>query len=281
MNIGIAGLGLIGGSMAKAFKFYTPETVLGWNRSPEVIREAKLLGAIDGDLDDETIGICDYVIVAMYPQLSVDYIKANADRFKEGAIIMDICGIKKYVCDEIWPVAREKGFTFVGAHPMAGIERSGFKNSFHAMFNNASMILTPADMSDDKLISRLTQFWGQIGFGHIEVTTPANHDRVIAYTSQLAHITSNAYIKSATALNHAGFSAGSYKDLTRVAYLNEGMWTELFLENRENLLNETETLIKNLQEYAEALRENDPVRLKQILKEGRELKELADKNDLR
>ena len=280
MNIGIVGLGLIGGSMAKAFKHYTEDTVLGTNRSREVIKEALLLDAIDLELDDDRIGLCDYIIVSLYPQASIDYIKEKCDLFKPGVIVMDLCGVKKYVCDAIMPLAEKKGFTFIGAHPMAGTHRSGFANSYHNMFRNASMILTPAKELSGQMLDRLTKFWGSVGFSHIEVTTPENHDRVIAYTSQLAHIASNAFIKSPTALDHAGFSAGSYKDLTRVAYLNEDMWTELFMENRENLLRETDSLINELQQYADALRDNDGTKLKALLKEGRKQKERADRNDL-
>lgn len=281
MNIGIAGLGLMGGSMAKAFKHYTPDTVLGYDRKEQTVKQALLLEAIDNELDDERIGICDYLIVAMYPKASIDYIKSHKDHIKKGAVVMDISGIKGKVCREIAPIAEECGFTFVGTHPMAGIERFGFDNSVSSMFNNASMILVPSgDISEDDL-SRIEKLWGSIGFTNIEVTSAENHDRVIAYTSQLAHICSSAYIKSPTALDHKGFSAGSYKDLTRVAYLNENMWTELFMENRENLLFETEGLIRSLQEYADALREGDEQRLHMLLKEGREKKQAADMDDLK
>ncbi|MBE6016223.1 MAG: prephenate dehydrogenase [Lachnospiraceae bacterium] len=281
MNIGIAGLGLIGGSIARAFKHDTVDTVLGYDRTPSVVQKALLMEAIDIELDEEKLGICDYVIVAMYPEASADYIERNADRFKKGAVVMDICGVKKYICDRIWPVAKEKGFIFLGTHPMAGTERSGFDNSTHKMFNNASMILVPQEGTPDKVIERVSKLWGSIGFTNIEITDAENHDRIIAYTSQLAHVASNAYIKSPTALDHKGFSAGSYKDLTRVAYLNENMWTELFLENRDNLLKETEHLIAALTEYAGALRDNDADRLRELLKAGREQKEEADRYDLK
>lgn len=280
MNIGIVGLGLIGGSMASAFKHYTEDTVLGTNRTKEIVREALLLDDIDLELTDERIGVCDYIIVALYPEATVQYVKDNYDKFKPGVIVMDICGVKKYVCDELMPFAEEKGFTFIGAHPMAGTHRSGYANSYHNMFQGASMILTPPEDVSIMMLDRLKKFWGSIGFTNIEITTPENHDRVIAYTSQLAHVASNAYIKSPTALDHKGFSAGSYKDLTRVAYLNENMWTELFLENRENLLRETKGLIANLQQYADALENNDPDTLRELLKAGREQKEKADAEDL-
>jgi len=281
MIVGIAGLGLIGGSFARAFKHDTPDTVLGYDRTKSVVLEARLLDAVDGELDDSRIGLCDYIIVCMYPKASVEFVRKNCDKFKKGAVIIDACGVKKYVCDELMPLAEEHGFTFIGGHPMAGLERSGFENSTGKMFYNASMILVPPEGCSIELLESLKKFWGSIGFTNIEFTTAENHDRVIAYTSQLAHIASSAYIKSPTALDHKGFSAGSYKDLTRVARLNETMWTELFLENRDNLLKETEMLIDRLNEYADALRNEDEETLKRLLKEGREQKEEADRNDLK
>lgn len=281
MNIGIVGLGLIGGSIARALRHDTKETVLGTDISSDVMYKAKLLEVIDGELTDERMGICDYIIISVYPQATIDFVKNNYKKFKPGAIVMDTCGVKKIVCDALMPLAAENDFTFVGAHPMAGIERAGFENSNHSMFNNASLVLTPPKGANIELLSQLKKFWGSIGFTNLEITTPENHDRIIAYTSQLAHVASSAYIMSPTALDHSGFSAGSYKDLTRVARLNEKMWTELFLENREDLLREVKCLIGSLKEYETALENSDEEKLCALLKKGRELKEEADKNDLK
>ena len=281
MNIGVVGLGLIGGSIAKALRHDTKETVLGIDTNPDVMYKAKLLEAIDEELTEERMGICDYMIIALYPQTAIDFIKANYKKFKPGAIVMDTCGVKKCVCDEIMPLAQEADFTFVGAHPMAGIERAGFENSNQSLFNNASIVLTPPKGASIELLAQLKKFWGSIGFTNLEITTPENHDRIIAYTSQLAHIASSAYIKSPTALDHSGFSAGSYKDLTRVARLNEYMWTELFLENRDYLLAEVRSLGAALADYEKALEDADEEKLRALLREGRELKEQADKNDLK
>ncbi len=281
MNVGIIGLGLIGGSIARALKNDTDETVMGYNRTKSVVLEAKLIEAIDCELTDERLGICDYIILALYPEASVEYVKENYKKFKPGAIVMDTCGVKKYVCDELMPLAAENDFTFIGAHPMAGIERSGFSNSSAKMFNNASVVITPPEGITLAMLGEIKKFWGAIGFTNMEVTTPENHDRVIAYTSQLAHIASSAYIKSPTALDHKGFTGGSYKDLTRVARLNEGMWTELFMENKDCLLTETDRLIENLKEYRDALATEDREKMQALLKNGREQKEEADRNDLK
>lgn len=281
MNIGIVGLGLIGGSIARAIKHDTSDTVLGYDISESTMYKAKLLEAIDLELTDERIGICDVIIIALYPRDTVDFVRSKCERFKKDVIVMDCCGIKKYVCDNLFDLAKEKGFTFVGAHPMAGIERSGFENSNHSMFNNASMILVPPKGISIEMLERLKKFWGAIGFSNLEITSAAEHDRIIAYTSQLAHVVSSAYIKSPTAIAHTGFSAGSYKDMTRVAKLNEKMWTELFLENKENLSLEIKTMIDNLQEFYDSVSSGDEEKLCKLLKDGRERKIMADREDIK
>lgn len=281
MNIAIIGLGLIGGSIARALKHETSDTVMGYDINKPTIYKAKLLEAIDCELTDERLSICDYVIIALYPKDTVEYVKANCTKFKKGAIVMDCCGIKKYVYDELSPLAEQNSFVYVGAHPMAGIERSGFENSTHRMFNNASIVITPPKNASIELLGDIKKFWGAIGFTNLEVTTPENHDRIIAYTSQLAHVVSSAYIKSPTAMDHSGFSAGSYKDMTRVARLNEKMWTELFLENRDYLLDEIKDMINSLEEYKKALENSDSDTLLALLKDGRERKIAADRKDLK
>lgn len=275
MNIAVIGLGLIGGSIAKSLKKRTPHTVLGMDANEQVMYKAKLLDAIDGELNDERLSICDMVIVATWPVAAVDYICQHVTAFKPGAVIMDVCGVKREVCEPIW--ALDGDFIFVGGHPMAGIEYSGFDHATATLFDNASMILTPPRGTDIQTLEMLKHFWRELGFGRVVMTTPENHDRVIAYTSQLAHVVSSAYIRSPFALEHHGFSAGSFRDMTRVARLDENMWTELFELNRDPLLQELDCLIDHLCEYRDALRAGDHEGLKSLLKEGRERKQLADK----
>lgn len=281
MNIGIIGLGLIGGSIAKAIKHNTADTVLGYDIDKSAVYKAKLLEAIDLELTDERLGICDIVIVALYPKDIVNFVKENCDKFKKDAIVMDCGGVKKYVCDNLMEFSKEKGFTFIGAHPMAGIERSGFDNSNSSMFQNASIVIVPPKDVKIETLEFVKKFWGALGFTNLEFTTAEHHDEMIAYTSQLAHVVSSAYIKSPTAINHSGFSAGSYKDMTRVARLNEKMWTELFLENKDALINEIDIMIKNLTDYSEAIKEENYEKLFELLKDGRERKMLADRKDLK
>ena len=281
MNIGLIGLGLIGGSVAKALKKNTPHTVLGYDISEQVLYKAALLEAIDGELTEDRLPICDMVIVATRPQNAIDYVRDHACSFKKGAIVMDMCGIKEQVCEALMPLAEQNGFLFIGAHPMAGIEYSGFDYANTNLFANASIILTPPKGVGIETLDMLKKFWGAIGFSHLEITNPENHDRIIAYTSQLAHVVSSAYIKSPTAQEQYGYSAGSYKDMTRVAKLDAEMWTELFLANRKPLLHEIDTLMANLGSYRAAIAAGDAEQLTALLQEGCEKKRLADRKDLK
>lgn len=276
MLVGIIGLGLMGGSLAKAISFGTEHTVWGTNRSQEAVRKALFAGAIYKELNKEDLSECDLVIVSLYPQATVDYIKENAHLFKKGAIVMDISGVKRFVCDALYETAKENGFVFIGAHPMAGLHLSGFEHSTAKIFNNSSMILTPYEDTPEGYINTVKELFLKIGFTNIQMSTPDEHDKIIAFTSQLAHVVSNAYVKSPNALIHKGFSAGSYKDLTRVAYLNENMWSELFLENKDNLVNEIDSIVNNLIQYKVALENNDSEKLTVLLRDGKNLKEQID-----
>lgn len=276
MLIGVVGLGLIGGSLAKAIKYNTENTVLGYDIDLNVLLKAKLLGAVDGELTEDKIPECDMIVTGLYPQSTKDFINANAAKFKKGAIVVDTCGVKGYVCEDMWKTAKENGFVFIGAHPMAGLHYSGFEHSQVTLFNNASMVLVPSKDVNINDLEKVKKLFLSIGFTDIQLTTPEKHDKLIAFTSQLAHVVSNAYVKSPTAKEHKGFSAGSYKDLTRVAKLNETMWTELFLENDEYLIKEIDGIIENLQQYSAALKARDEKTLRQLLKDGRECKERID-----
>lgn len=276
MTVGVVGLGLIGGSLAKAIKYNTDNTVIGYDIDGNVVLKAKLLGAIDDEMTEQKIPECDIIITGLYPEATKKYITENAKKFKKGAIVLDTCGVKAYVCEDMYRVAKENGFTFVGAHPMAGLHLSGFEHSKVTMFSNASMLLVPSPDTGINELDTVRKLFSKIGFTNIQNTTPEEHDRIIAFTSQLAHVVSNAYVKSPSAKLHKGFSAGSYRDLTRVAKLNEVMWTELFLENRENLAFEVDTIIENLKQYSKALKENDAGTLERLLRDGRICKEQID-----
>ena len=277
MKIGIAGLGLIGGSIARAIKAYTPHTVAGFDLCEKTMDAALEAGAIDRRDGGEFNG-CDIVIVALYPSATISYVKENADKFGGNMIITDCCGVKKRVSDEIIPLTQQKGFRFVGGHPMAGIEHSGFRHSHAHLFRGASMILCPPT-PDIGEVQQLSELYLSLGFGKIKITTPEEHDRIIALTSQLAHVLSSAYVKSETALRFNGFSAGSFKDMTRVARLNEYMWAELFFENKANLISEIDGLVCRLNEYADALRADNLEKMLELLRGGRDRKLLLEETE--
>ena len=267
MIIGIVGLGLIGGSFALAYK-EADETVYAFDIQKEVLDYALLSGACDAVLTADNIGNCDLVLIAVYPEAALSYLREMAPYIGEKPIIIDCCGTKRAVCDEAFPLAAAEGFTFVGGHPMAGTQYSGFKYARANLFHRAPMVLVPADCDDIRLLDKIKSLLAPVGFGRISVTNAEAHDEMIAFTSQMAHVVSNAYVKSPTAKQHKGFSAGSYKDLTRVARLNPQMWAELFLDNRDHLLTELEVFIDNLEAYRKALQEEDEETLVGLLTEG-------------
>ena len=275
MTVGIAGLGLIGGSLAKAYK-RDEHTVYAYDTGDGVTGIAQIAGAIDGNLNNQNIGSCDLILIALYPKDAVAYLQSVAPLINPGSFVIDCCGTKRVICAEGFRLARENGFTFAGGHPMAGTSFSGFKHSNANLFRGASMIIVPPKYDDIALLETIKELLKPAGFSRLTVTTAEKHDQMISFTSQMAHIVSNAYIKSPTARAHKGFSAGSYKDLTRVARLNEFMCTELFMENRDNVLSELDYLIHSLSLYRDALANSDALELKELLAEGRRCKEAAE-----
>lgn len=276
MNIGIVGLGLIGGSMAKALKKYTDNCIYGYNRTKNVTDKAIEMNVLDGELTDENIAQCNLIIISLYPQATIDYVKNNAHLINKDAVVIDCGGIKRLICNALEPVAKEYGFTFIGAHPMAGLHMSGFDYSSEDMFQNASLVLCPNKEVKNEKVDFLRNIFTMVGFTNIQIATAEEHDRIIAFTSQLCHVVSNAYVKNNAATLHKGFSAGSYRDLTRVAKLNEQMWTELFFENDDYLIEELDELIGNLEKYKNALKNSDKNEMCKLLREGRERKEAID-----
>ena len=272
MTIGIVGLGLIGGSVAKSAKDRTGHTVYGIDKEPEVVTMARMAGAIDGQLNEHNLPWCDLILLAIRPKDAVEWVESHDRMISPKTIVVDMCGVKRNVCAQIAPMARKRGFTYIGGHPMAGRERSGFTASSEDLFTDAYMILTPDERADVSQLETLKNFFTDLGFAGLTFTTPDEHDRIIAYTSQLAHVVSSSYVKLPEAQKRRGFSAGSFRDMTRVARLDENMWTELFLENGDYLAPEIDALIEQLQMYAKAIRENDADTLCSLLKEGREKK---------
>jgi len=275
MTVGIVGLGLIGGSFALAYH-EAGWQVLACDTDPSVLSFAELSGAVAGELTNDNAGSCDLVLVAVYPRAAIGFIRQTAPYFGGKPLVLDCCGTKRVVCAACFPLAEQYGFTYLGGHPMAGTHNAGFKYARANLYHGAPMVIVPPVFDDIRLLQRVKDLLEPAGFSGISVTTAQKHDEMIAFTSQMAHLVSNAYIKSPTAGSHKGFSAGSYKDMTRVAWFNPQMWAELFLENRDCLLFELDSLQKSLGEYRLALENNDSDTLVRLLDEGRRRKEEVD-----
>lgn len=275
MRIGIVGLGLIGGSFAKAYHSAGWE-VLGHDTDASVLSFAQLADAVNAPLTAENIGSCDLVLVCVRPEAAIEYLRAAAPHIGAHPLVIDCCGTKRVVCEACFPLAQEFGFTYLGGHPMAGTQYSGFGHARANLYHNAPMVIVPPDFDSIELLTRVKELLAPAGFGRYSVTTAALHDKMIAFTSQMAHLVSNAYIKSPTAGMHKGFSAGSYKDLTRVAWMNAPMWSELFLENSDFMLRELDCLVENLLQYRAALAAGDGETLTALLEDGKRRKEEID-----
>ena len=275
MNVGILGLGLIGGSLARAYS-KAGHNVYACEQDESMLAFAQLSGAVKDILNQDTIPGCDLILLAIFAEGSAQWLENNAHLIEKDALVIDCCGIKKAICNRCFPLAEKHGFTFMGGHPMAGSHNSGFKYSRSNLFQGAPMVLVPSRFDDPELLQRAVDALEPCKFGSFSVTTAEEHDKMIAFTSQMPHIVSNAFIKSPTAQSHKGFSAGSYKDLTRVAWLNPQMWAELFMSNKENVLFELDSYIKSLEAYKDAILNNDENALIALLDEGRRRKEEVD-----
>lgn len=276
MRIGIVGLGLIGGSLAKAYSKAGGYEVLAYDLDQSVLSIAQVEGAVQGELTMDNAAGCELILIAVNPSAAIDYLRNVAPKLTSENLVIDCCGTKRDICEVGFDLAWQYGFTFAGGHPMAGTQFSGFAYSRADLFKNAPMVIVPKEFDDMKLLERIRIALAPAGFKGIAITSAQEHDRIIAFTSQLAHVVSNAFIKSPTALGHKGISAGSYKDLTRVAWLNAPMWTDLFMQNADHLSNEIDLLIKELLDYKQALAAGDAVKLCSLLEEGKRCKEQID-----
>lgn len=277
MTVGIVGLGLIGGSMAKAYKRESEIKVYAFDKDKITTDFAILSGAVDKELTKDNMKECDLIFICVYPEAAVEFLKTNSQYIDSHTVVIDCLGVKKEICEVGFSYAEKFGYTFVGGHPMAGTHNSGFKYSRATLFDNAPMVIVPPKFDDISFLDNIKKMLAPAKFGFISVTTAQEHDKMIAFTSQMPHIVSNSFIKSPTARNHKGFSAGSYKDLTRVAWLNPSMWAELFLANKENILKELDIFIENTVKYKEAIQNDDVDTLIKLLDEGRNIKAEVDK----
>ena len=272
----VAGLGLMGGSMAKAIKKYTDCRVLGWNRTEAVCRKALEEGAIDAIAREEDFAACDMLIPVLYPQATLDLLREKIPVMQKGAVIVDLVGVKTRLVEVIGPLARDYGIRYTGGHPMAGLAKAGYERSFADLYKGTSMILVPTAATAAGDVEELGSFFRGLGFGRIQVCSAEIHDHMIAHTSQLAHIVSNSYVKSPVSSNYVGFAGGSYKDMTRIACFNEKVWKELFIWNKEALLPEIGDLIENMTKLRNAIAAEDYATLEELLRQGREAKRRID-----
>lgn len=273
MKIAVVGLGLIGGSFCKAITSRTDHSCWGIDNNSNTIRQALSEKAIDCAITPEQLSQADLTIIALHPQQTIDFITEYAGCFRPGSTVMDTCGVKAEIVSHADSILSGNQVSFVGCHPMAGREFSGFSYALETLFDGASFIITPSKATSECSIHMIQTLSSQLGFQQAVITTPHEHDQIIAFTSQLAHVVSNAYIKSPTLQKQRGFSAGSFLDLTRVAKLNEEMWTSLFMMNKQPLLFELDTIINKLSAYKQAMEQDNSAELKALLKEGRILKE--------
>ena len=268
MTVGIIGLGLIGGSLASAIHENTYDTVLGLDINENTMRAALGQRAVDGALSQVNLSTCDLIIIALYPRAALQVLGEIAPFVAKGTIVVDACGIKRAICAEGKRLGEKHGFTFIGGHPMAGRECWGYESAKADLYRGASMILTPDPDENPDTVEKVGNYFISLGFGRVTKVTPEEHDAIIACTSQLAHVLSSSYIRSETAARHEGLSAGSFRDMTRVAALNDRMWSEIFLDNKDNLMNEIDGLIRHLQDYRNAIAADDREAISEMMRDS-------------
>lgn len=273
MNIAVIGLGIIGGSFCKALKKYTDHHIIGINRTPETAEKALSVGAIDEIGTPESLSKADLIILCMYPNAIIEYVEKYGSLIKKNAIVTDASGIKRFICPKMEALSKKYGFIFIGSHPMAGKEINGFDASDADLYCNASFIITPCS-AEQEYVDTLASLARKIGFTTIKLSTPEEHDRMIAFTSQLPHALACSYVLSPCCPKHNGFSAGSYRDVSRVANINSKLWSELFLENRAPLLMELDVLIDNITQIRNAIEAQDKASLTELLERGHQVKQM-------
>lgn len=277
MNIGIIGLGLIGGSLGRAIIKRTDHKVFGMDNDKETMLKAELLKAYNYELNDDNISEIDIAILALPPHIVCSVLENIVPKLKVGTIVVDCVGNKRNVVNKMRSLIDDyPELKFIGGHPMAGREYSGVKHSTASLFDNASMIFVPISQ-DISALQVAKEFFLELGFKKVVMTTADEHDRIISYTSQLAHVVSSAYVLSPTAESYLGFSAGSFRDMTRVARMNPEMWTELFIDNKDNLTNELNEFIANLTEYRDLINGSDKEALREKLDKGNHTRINLDK----
>ncbi len=265
-SIAVIGMGIIGGSICGALT-RAGYVVDGFSRSQKSLDYALEAGYIRAVGED--ISLYDVVFISVPPDATIEYLD-NAP-FKKGALVADICGVKEVMEQTVY--AKPRDYRYVGLHPMAGKETSGITSASATLFQGANLIITHAPKTSLADVAEMKEYVLAMGFGKIVECTAREHDKKIALTSQLAHIVSNAYVKSEQVQECDGFTGGSFQDMTRIAGVDETIWTPLYAHNRENIIIELDGLISQLSVYKQALQAHDDKALAKALQEGRLIRE--------
>ena len=277
MKVGIVGLGLIGGSLGRAIISKTNDQVYAFDLSKKAMLDGKLLNAYNYELTEQNIGELDLLFLSLYPDALEQNIENYCKKLKKGCVVLDLCGNKRRIVKQMQELSvKYPHLDFISTHPMAGREFSGVAHSTSTLFDRASMILVPVK-AQIQTVASIKSYAMNLGFSNVVITTADKHDEIIAFTSQLAHLVSSSYIKSDTASKFFGFSAGSFRDMTRVARLSPEMWAELTLDNADYLVDELDVFVKHLNEYKDALKNKDKDKLKELLQDGNDKKILSEK----
>lgn len=267
-NITIIGLGLIGGSFAKALRKLEPKSINAVDINLENIKLAKEQGIIDdGDIEcNKFIKNTDFFIICLYPNETINFIKQNMNLFKSGTILTDACGLKEFLVNEIEPILRED-IEFIYGHPMAGKEKGGLINSDANIFIDKNYIICPSNKN--KSLNEFEEVLYKIGFKNVVKLTAKEHDEAITFTSHLPHIMALSLMKTGCKFTNLKYLiGGSFKDATRVASINPNLWGQLFFNNRENLINALTDLQHNIEEIKNAINEEDDDKIKGIFEIG-------------
>ena len=256
-TLAIIGLGLIGGSLAIALKGFENYEIVGVDVSQPTLRYAAEHGVGDRVTEraEEVLPQADVVALALHPQGILDFLAANRDRFKPGALVWDVCGVKTAILEGAQGLPDT--VDFIGCHPMAGTEFSGVEHAFGEMFQNSHFLMVPRTGSKPEHMALLERLAAYIGCKDVCRTTPEAHDALIAYTSQVMHIIAVAVCDDPDLFSCRGFEGSSFRGCTRVAALDVGLWTQLFSLNRPALLAVLDRLLGNLQSYRDALSSGD------------------------
>lgn len=274
----IVGLGLLGGSYAKALtdKGYEVYAITKEQKSVDYALAHGMIKAGTTEIDKEMIAAADITVFALYPHVFVEWVKENGRYFKKGALITDVTGVKCAIVDEVQSLLPE-GVEFIGAHPMAGREVYGVENSNPDMFKGANYIVTPTAKNTEYAVETCKELGNLLGFASVSVISPQKHDRMIAFLSQLTHCIAVALMTCNDDANLCRYTGDSFRDLTRIARINEDMWSELFMLNKDMLISEIKAFEGELEKLRRSMETDDIDTMKKMMRVSTERRGMFDK----